>query len=100
MKIISVKEIDCDIIEVKLEAVKRRKIWLKILRSGVFPCEAGVCPLYRVCTFLPSPLPKYKDLSKFCNNLFNNYPELPIILKEKFEITSINQVMLIEKKRE
>ena len=97
-KILEVEEYVPGILVVKLEATKRRRIWLRKLKTIISTCDPQYCPLYYTCTSIPSPLKKYKNFGEFCNNLFNDYPGLAFQLATKFGITSINQVMPIKMK--
>ena len=96
-KVLGLKLVEPGIIEVKLEATKRRKIWLARNNTSGFSCSDSACPLYRNCASLPSPLLKYPNLSEFCNHLYTDYPTLNTQLALRFGITGINQVVMYEK---
>lgn len=96
MRVIEIKKIEENIIEVKLEATKRRRIWLKIIKANVeASCDSSICPLYYVCSTLKSPLVKFSTFGEFCNKLFKEYPDLKTRL-EKFGVRDINQVVPIK----
>ena len=100
MRVIEIKKVGEDKIVIRLEATKRRRIWMKIRRTKFLTssCDQFVCPLYRYCGSLRSPLKKYKNFGFFCNNLFKEYPDLKTRL-EKFGVRDINQVVPIKKNR-
>lgn len=98
-KILEVRLTEDELIEVKIETTKRRKVWLRKLRTVISTCDPQYCPLYYTCTTIPSPLKKYKNFGEFCNKLFSDYPDLAFQLATKFGITSINQVVPIKKNR-
>ena len=98
-KVLEVNLNEDGLIEVRLEATKRKKVWLKKLRTVISTCNPKYCPLYYTCSSIPSPLKRYKCFGEFCNNLYNDYPYLAFQLATKFGITSINQVVPIKKNR-
>lgn len=99
-RILEIKEIEPGIIEIKLEATKRRKLRFKVDKSENFSCSES-CPLYQKCSKLPSPLyPKYPKFGNFCSQLYNEYPGLAFRLVTEFGVLNINQLIPIEKKRE
>ena len=98
-KVLGVKLTEDGLIEVRIETTKRRRIWLRKLKTIISTCDPQYCPLYYTCTSIPSPLKKYKNFGEFCNKLFNDYPDLAFQLATKFGITSINQVMPIKNRR-
>ena len=97
-RVINIKEVGENLIEIKLEATKRKKIWLVLRKGATEYCCSDYCPLYRFCTDLPSPLLKYPNFGEFCNQLFNEYPELPLRLATEYGVTNINQVVPVFKK--
>lgn len=96
-KILEVVWIDEKIVRVKLEATKRRKMWVKVEKeTPANPiCDPSICPLYYDCSKMKSPLVQYHSFAIFCNNLFSDYPEL----KEKLGVKCLNQVVPIKKRR-
>jgi hypothetical protein len=99
-KILSVEEYIPGILIIKLEATKRIKMWVKIDRrvgDRITACDDLVCPFYRTCPILKSPLKKYPTFGEFCNHLFTEYPDLPLQLATKFKVFNINQVVPIKK---
>ena len=99
-KILEIKEIMPGVMEVRLEATKRVKIWLMRVEEkyGVTSCEPQICPLYNECPKLKSPLKKYPSFGEFCNRLFTDYPDLSLRLATKYGITNINQVVPIKRR--
>jgi hypothetical protein len=98
-KVLEVKEIEENLIMIKLEATKRRKVWLKRIKGSGISCCDQTCPLYYECPKMKSPLTKYPNFGEFCNNLFNEYPDLSFRLATEYGITNINQVVPIKKRR-
>lgn len=103
-KVLEIKQTGEGIIMVRLEATKRRKIWLKKVKLGeeairIYSCDPKFCSLYYKCFSMCSPLKKYSSFGKFCNYLFNEYHELALRLATEFGITNINQVVPIKKNR-
>jgi hypothetical protein len=95
-RILEVKEYIPGIVKIRLEATKRRTLWMKILKeipTNYLPCDPSICPLYYDCSKMKSPLVRYHTFAEFCNRLFSEYPEL----KEELGITSINQITPIKK---
>jgi hypothetical protein len=93
-RILGVEEYIPGIVKIRLEATKRRTLWVKILKEiPESSCESSVCPLYRDCSKLKSPLSQYPTFAEFCNRLFSDYPEL----KEKLGVYDINQVVPIKR---
>ena len=97
-RILNVKLTEDGLIEVRLEATKRRKVWLRKLRTIISTCDPKYCPLYYTCTSIPSPLKKYPNFGEFCNKLFSNYPDLAFKLATEYGVTNINQVVPVMKK--
>ena len=94
-RILMIKKIEHNIVKVKIEATKRKWIWLKIDRKNTkHTCTPEKCSLYRFCADpnMKSPLWKYKTFGEFCNNLFIEYPEL----KEMLTVKSILGVVPIK----
>jgi hypothetical protein len=101
-KVLSVEEYVPGILIIKLEATKRIKMWVKIDRrvgDRITACDDQVCPFYRTCPILKSPLKKYPNFGEFCNKLFSDYPELLLRLATEYGVTNINQVVPIKKRR-
>ena len=97
-KVLEIKKVEENIIKVKLEATKRRKIWLKMIKANVeASCDSSICPLYHTCPTLKSPLKRYRCFGEFCNKLFKEYPDLAFRLATEYGITNINQVVPIKK---
>lgn len=100
MRVIEIKKVGENIIEVRLEATKRRRIWLKMIKANVeASCDSSICPLYYICSTLKSPLKKYPNFGEFCNKLFSEYPDLAFRLATEYGVTNINQVVPIKKNR-
>ena len=99
-KVLSVEEYIPGTLIIKLEATKRIKMWVKILKEiPANPiCDPSICPLYYTCTSIPSPLKKYPNFGEFCNKLFSNYPDLAFKLATEYGVTNINQVVPIKMK--
>ena len=92
-KILEVKQIGEETLVVRLEATKRRKIWLKKVKElKIYSCNPDFCPLYYDCSKMCSPLKKYPNFSRFCNHLFDEYPEL----KRRLGVRNINQIVPIK----
>jgi len=99
-KVLGVKLTEEGLIEVRIEATKRRRIWLKRIGANVeASCDSSICPLYYLCPTLKSPLVKFPTFGVFCNKLFREYPDLAFQLATKFGITHINQVVPIKKRQ-
>jgi len=97
-KVLEVRLTEDGLIEVRIEATKRRRIWLRKLKTIISTCDPQYCPLYYTCTSIPSPLKKYPNFGEFCNKLFSEYPDLAFQLVTKFGVTNINQVVPIKMK--
>jgi len=102
-KILEIKEIDSGILKVRLEATKRRTIWIKVLDKKVSnPCS-GYCPLRGFdgeCFKRRSPLHKYVIFADFCNRLFVEYPDLKDKLENGWGVKNIDQFIMWKRKRE
>ena len=99
-KVLGVKLTEDRLIEVRIEATKRKKIWLKMIKANVeASCDSSICPLYYICSTLKSPLVKFPTFGEFCNKLFKEYPDLAFRLATEYGITNINQVVPIKKRR-
>ena len=97
-KVLEVKLIEDGLIEVRIEATKRKKIWLKMIKANVeASCDSSICPFYYICSTLKSPLKKYPNFGEFCNKLFSDYPDLAFRLATEYGVTNINQVVPIKK---
>lgn len=94
-RILEVKWIDKRTVRIKLEATKRRKVWMKVEKtnSHTLSCTPTKCQLYYNCGIMKSPLKKYDTFGQFCNQLFIDYPEL----RKRLGLTSINQVTPIKR---
>ena len=97
-QILNFEEIENNIFKIRIEATKRRTLYIKRdIEGGKFEisCSEFRCPLYRNCSELPSPLyPKYKTFGEFCNMLYVEYPGLREILKAE-----VNDTVPIKKNR-
>jgi hypothetical protein len=98
VRVIEIKRVKEDQIIIRLEATKRRRLWMRIrrLKFLTHACDPYVCPLYKECPTMSSPLKKYRNFGDFCNNMWNEYPEL-IRRLEKFGVRNINQIVPIKK---
>ena len=94
-RILEVKWIDEKIVRVKLEATKRRKVWMRVDKIPPLDqsCTPTKCQLYYKCGMMKSPLKKYDTFGQFCNSLFAEYPGLKEILK----VESINDATPIKR---
>ena len=94
-RILGVEEYVPGIVIVRLEATKRRKVWMKVEKTNphTLSCTPTKCQLYYNCGIMKSPLKKYDTFGQFCNQLFIDYPEL----KKRLGLTSINQVTPIKR---
>ncbi len=97
-QILNLEEIEDNIFKIRIEATKRRTLYLKRdIKGGRLglACSEYRCPLYRSCSKLPSPLyPKYKTFGEFCNSLYEEYPGL-----EKMLGAGLNDIVPIKKNR-
>lgn len=95
-RILGVEEYVPGIVIVRLEATKRRKVWMKVEKTNLSPscsCTPTKCQLYNKCGRMKSPLRKYYNFGQFCNHLFVEYPEL----KKELGVENINQVVPIKR---
>jgi len=98
-KVLGVKLTEDGLIEVRIEATKRKKIWLKMIKADVeASCDSSICPLYYICPTLKSPLVKFPTFGEFCNKLFKEYPDLAFRLATEYGVTNINQIVPVMKK--
>jgi hypothetical protein len=97
-KIIEIRKIREGILKIRIEATKRKALGVKIRNSKFIEnsCNQYVCPLYKKCFYMRSPLKQYASFGDFCNELFNAYPDLKTRLK-KFGVKNINQVVPIKR---
>lgn len=102
-KVLKIVEVEPGILKVRLEATKRRTIWIKVLDKKVSSPCSGYCPLRRLeggCFKRSPPLHKYKTFANFCDSLFVEYPDLKDKLKKGWEVENIDQIIMWERKRE
>ena len=99
-RVIEIKKVGKDRIDIRLEATKRIRVWMKLQKTKFLlnKCSQYVCPLYNECNSISSPLKKYRNFGLFCDNLFSEYPDL-IKRLEKFGVRNVNQVVPIKKNR-
>ena len=98
-KVLEIKKLESGIVKVRLEATKRITLYFRVkLDNTRLSCKPEICPIYDKALRRVSPLPKYVNFCYFCNNLFREYPELKEWFQKEEGVTSLNQVLPVEKK--